>query len=164
MLKNNRSKPLSEKHADIEKAHHHRYTWFHFLVKEAVDQGLDIEFARNAIRSCGVFHGETLFPKFSEETDLHELVKAFINDNVKAIFEVEEEVTDDTMITRFHYCPAVAQWQKLGVSEENIKLYCDMGMDGDRGIFSVYPDLEMELTKTIARGDNICEIILTRKD
>ena len=163
MIKNKRTKPLSKEYAALEKAREHRYAWFHFLVDEAVKQGLDVEFARNAIRRCGVFHGETKFPKFPEGTDLKTLAEAFINDEVKALFEVDYDVTDDVLDIRFHYCPAVALWQELGVSEELMKKYCDIGMDGDRGIFSVFPDLTMELPETIAWGDDVCHVIIKRK-
>ena len=163
MIKNERTKPLSEEHSALEKAREHRYAWFHFLVDEAMKQGLDVEFARKAIRRCGVFHGETLFPKFPEGTDLHALAEAFITDDVKALYEVENKVTDDVMDIHFHYCASTKLWQKLGVSEELLRKYCDISMEGDRGIFSVYPDLTMELPETIAWGDDACHLIVKRK-
>ena len=160
MIKNERTKPLDKDLLNLEKAFNHRYTWFHFLIDEAVKQGVDIEFSRNAVRRCGVFHGETKFPPNS---DLHEFAKVFVNDVVRQVLEMEETVTDDELVVHVNYCPAVACWQKLGVSEDRIKKYCDIGMEGDRGIVSVFSDLEMELPKTIAHGDDYCEIIMRRK-
>lgn len=160
MINNERKLQLDDRLKDLENAFQHRHSWFHFLVDEAVKNGLDIEFARKAIGRCGVFHAETRYPATS---DLHEFAKVFINNVTCPLFEMEETVSDDELVIRFHYCPAVAIWQKLGVSEDTIKKYCDIGMEGDRGIVNYYPDLEMELPKTIAWGDDVCEVIIRRK-
>lgn len=160
MIKNKRSKPINERLTEIEKARYDRYAQQHFICDELMKHFIDIEVTRNAMRRCGVWHAETVFP---EKSDLYEIEKVFVNDETQPLFEMESEVTPDRWVVQFHYCPAVACWQKLGVSEENIRQYCDIGMDGDRGIFSHYPDLEMELTKTIAWGDDVCEVIVTRK-
>jgi len=160
MIKNERSEVLDKRLTDLENAFHHRSAWFHFIVDEAMKQGLDVEFARKAIWRCGVFHATTRYPS---KSDLHEFSKVFINDVTRPMFEMEETVSNDELVVRFHYCPAVAIWQKLGVSEEMMRKYCDIGMEGDRGIVSYYPDLEMELPKTIAWGDDYCEVIIKRK-
>lgn len=36
----------------------------------------------------------------------------------------------------FHHCPLVAGWQRVTDDEELIERYCDIAMEGDRGIFS----------------------------
>lgn len=155
-----RNKPVSSHINELEKAFEERFTEYHFLVDEAVKQGLDIEFARKAVFRCGVFHAKTKFPS---DSDLHQIAKTFANDVTSPMFEIEGDVTDDEMIMRFHYCPGVAAWEKLGISEEVMEKYCDIAMEGDRGIFSHYPDLEMKLLKTLARGDDCCKVIVSRK-
>jgi len=159
-MKNVRTKPINDKVKELETAIQHRCSWFHFIVDEAMKQGLDVEFARKAIWRCGVFHATTKYPS---KSDLHEFAKSFANDVARPMFEMEETISDDEYNVRFHYCPAVAMWQQLGVSDEMMKKYCDIGMEGDRGIVSYYPDLVMELPKTIARGDDYCEVIIKRK-
>ena len=47
--------------------------------------------------------------------------------------------------------------------EEKIATLCDIAMDGDRGIASQFDAFEFELGKTIAKGDDICEVCFRKK-
>lgn len=155
MIKNTPSK--TDSRTDLLRgAIEHRATWFALLVDEAEKAGLGTEFAHNAIRRCGAFHGANKYPQTS---DLKEFSAAFANPDVVGVFEMDV-VKDDgqNLDIDFHYCPLVAAWQKLGISEDKLPELCDIAMDGDRGIISVYPDFEFELGKTIAKGDDLCEI------
>ena len=146
---------------DMRSAFEHRGLWFALLIDEARKKGLDISFAREAIMRCGCFHAHTKYP---DSNKIRDFAEAFLNDNVVKIFEMEPvNVDDDEMRVNFHYCPLVAAWQKIGFSEEDIALLCDIAMDGDRGIVKEYPDFEFHLGKTIAKGDGICEVLVTRK-
>ena len=80
-------------------------------------------------------------------------------------FEMEIlESSDKKLSIDFHYCPLVAAWQKLGLPEEDMPALCDIAMDGDRGIISTYPKFSFELGETIAKGDNVCQIRITKQD
>ena len=70
--------------------------------------------------------------------------------------------TDDNLDIDFHYCPLVKSWQKQGCSDEEICMLCDHAMCGDRGIAESF-GCELELPKTIAKGDGVCEIRFVRK-
>ena len=134
------------------KAFEHRATWFALLIDEARKQGLDDSFAHNAIRRCGMFHGEVKFPRTDDLTEFN-------------TFEMEIlESSDKKLSIDFHYCPLVAAWQKLGLPEEDMPALCDIAMDGDRGIISTYPKFSFELGETIAKGDNVCQIRITKQD
>ena len=140
----------------------HRATWFALLIDEAKKQGLDTSFAHEAIRRCGRFHGETKYPRTD---DLTEFAPQFANENVRETFEMEIlEQSDERLSIDFHYCPLVAAWQKLGLPEEALPELCDIAMDGDRGIISTYPKFRFELGKTIAKGDDVCEIPISKQD
>ncbi|MBH1942182.1 L-2-amino-thiazoline-4-carboxylic acid hydrolase [Mobilitalea sibirica] len=145
---------------ELRSAIEHRATWFALLVEEARKRGLDLSFARDAIYRCGAFHGESKLPRTD---DLGVFTDAFLTENIKKIFEMETEVTKDQLTVTFHYCPLVAAWQKLGVSEEDIAEYCDIAMDGDRGIVSTYENFEYRLGDTIAKGCNSCQLFVTKK-
>lgn len=161
MITNKRHAELSEKNKIVESTMETRFKWFHFLVDEAVRGGLDIEFVREAIRRCGVWHHETKYPA---ECDLYKIDKVFANDAASKVFEMEQvELSDDVMHYRFHYCPAIHAWQDVGVDDDTIARYCDLCMEGDRGICSGYPELEMVLSKTIASGDDCCDIVFRKK-
>ena len=69
-----------------------------------------------------------------------------------------KENSDEHLYIDFHYCPLVSAWLKLGISEGDIPELCEIAMDGDRGIISTYPEFKFKLGKTIAKGDDVCEI------
>lgn len=154
MIKNN----PSDKGAhikDLRDAIEHRATWFYLMLKEAQKRGLDYDFARDAIRGCGCFHGEN---KYTKTDDLEAFTKEFANDNVVNIFEMDVNTTSDLLSIDFHYCPLVSAWKKLGATDEECATLCDIAMDGDRGIADTFPAFEFNLGKTIAKGDDICEV------
>lgn len=154
MIKNNAT-DRGQHIEDLRNAIEHRATWMYYLVEEAQKRGLDLEFARDAIKNCGCFHGKT---KYTATDDLKKFAPEFITDNVKNIFEMDTEVTDEEFKIDFHYCPLVAAWRKLTDDEEKIATLCDIAMDGDRGISSQFDCFEFHLGKTIAKGDDICEV------
>ena len=53
-------------------------------------------------------------------------------------------------------------WQKQGCSDEEICRLCDHAMCGDRGIAESF-GCQLELPKTIAKGDGVCQIRFVRK-
>ena len=75
------------------------------------------------------------------------------------VFEMDvKDVQDDRFELEFHYCPLVKAWQKQGCTDEEISNLCDWAMCGDRGIGEAY-GCELDLPKTIARGDDVCHLI-----
>ena len=159
MIKNNAS-DRGQHIDDLRGAIEHRATWFYYLIEEAQKRGLDYDFARDAIINCGCFHGQT---KYTPTDDLTEFAPEFVTDNVKNIFEMDVEVVPEKLDITFHYCPLVEAWQKLTNDEEKIATLCDIAMDGDRGIASQFPEFEFKLGKTIAKGDDICEVCFSKK-
>ncbi len=145
---------------DLRDAIEHRATWFYYLIEEAQKRGLGYDFARDAIFSCGCFHGDH---KYTKTDDLIKFAPEFANDNVRGIFDMNVDVAPDKMNIEFHYCPLVNAWKKLTDDPEKIKMLCDIAMDGDRGITSTFPGFEFHLGKTIAKGDPICEVCFTKK-
>ncbi|NLU51801.1 MAG: L-2-amino-thiazoline-4-carboxylic acid hydrolase [Clostridiaceae bacterium] len=155
MIKNTPSR-TNERTELLRAAIEHRATWAALLIDEARKQGLDTSFAHNAIMRCGAFHGLNKYPRTD---DLTEFAPAFANEDVVNVFEMEiKESNEEHLHIDFHYCPLVAAWLKLGFPEEDIAEFCDIAMDGDRGIISTYPKFTFELGKTIAKGDDVCEI------
>lgn len=161
MIKNNATK--SDPRTDLlRSAIEHRATWFALMIEEAEKQGLGTQFAHNAILQCGKFHGINKYP----ETDsLPVFSAAFANEDVINCFEMELVENDEKNLSiDFHYCPLVAAWQKLGLPEDKLPELCDIAMDGDHGIVSTYPKFSFELGKTIAKGDDVCEIRIKKHD
>ena len=155
MIKNNPSK-TNDRCELLRNAIEHRAVWAGLLIEEAKKAGLDTTFAHNAIMQCGQFHGDH---KYTKTNDLTAFAPEFANQDVKDVFEMEiKEASDTNLSIDFHYCPLVAAWQKLGLPESELPELCDIAMDGDRGIIDTFPEFEFELGKTIAKGDDVCEI------
>ena len=57
----------------------------------------------------------------------------------------------------------VEAWKKLGLPQDEISALCDIAMDGDRGIIEGLGCLKFDLPKTIANGDDVCQIRITQK-
>ena len=154
---------IREPHVDdMRSAIEHRATWMYLLMDEARKRGLGWDdFARAAVLRCGRFHGDA---KFEKTDDLTVFSKSFANELYRKIFEMDmKEVTKDRFVVEFHYCPLVAAWKKQTNDEKDIEKLCDIAMDGDRGIVSMFPDFEFALEETIAQGKPICRIVITRK-
>jgi len=136
----------------------HRALWMYLLCDEADKKGLKMEdYAPAAIRRCGHFQGAGLVEKGGTNS-LKGLKKTLFTKPAQWVFEMKVlKVEDDELDIDFHYCPLVKAWQKQGCSDEEISRLCDCAMCGDRGIAESY-GAELHLGKTIANGDDICEI------
>ena len=157
----------------------HRALWLYFLYDEARKKGIKPEtFAPDAIRRCGIYHGLRALTGKDTAVKSPALADGLANDNKagcrllqkklfppvgKAIFEMKFlRLDDDAFDVDFHYCPLVTAWQKQGCTDEEIDKLCDWAMEGDRGIADAF-GCELELKKTIAKGDGVCEIRFKRK-
>ncbi len=137
----------------------HRASWMALLLDEAKKEGADPEkVGRAAVFRMGQIHGQ----KFKDAKNMREFAEKFLPDHIRKVFEMEiVNLTDDTLEVHFGYCPLVSAWQKLGLSDETIELYCDIAMDGDRGISSVN-GMELTLDGTIAQGKDKCIAIFKK--
>ncbi len=137
----------------------HRASWMALLLDEAKKEGVDPEkIGRSAVFRMGQIHGQ----KFKDAKNMKEFAEKFLPDHIRKVFEMEiVNLTDDTLEVHFGYCPLVAAWQKLGLSDDTIELYCDIAMDGDRGISSVN-GMELTLDGTIAQGKDKCIAIFKK--
>ena len=150
----------------------HRALWMYFLVDEARKKGIKPEdFVPRGIRRCGIYHGmraltgkDAAAPAADPQGGSCRLLqKKLFPPAGKAIFEMEFlGLDDDFFDVDFHYCPLVSAWQKQGCSDEEIDKMCDWAMEGDRGIAESF-GCTLELKKTIAKGDDICQIRIKRK-
>ena len=140
----------------------HRALWLYLLCDEAQKKGLPAEdFAPAAIRRCGLYQGGLLVQK-GETTSLKGLKKTLFGRAARMVFEMEiKQCTDNNLDIDFHYCPLVKAWQKQNCTDEEIEKLCDFAMCGDAGIAESY-GCELQLPKTIARGDEACHIRFVR--
>lgn len=141
----------------------HRALWLYLLIDEAEKHGLaSDDFAAAAIKRCGLYQGSGIIDQ-SGTKSLKGLKKVLFTKGAQAIFEMKiVESTDDKLSIDFHYCPLVKAWQKQGCTDEQISHLCDLAMCGDRGIGEAH-GVELDLPKTIARGDDCCAIRYVRR-
>ena len=142
----------------------HRALWMYLLCDEAKKKGLDAEeYAPAAIRRCGLYQGANLRKKAGGGSSLKGLKKTLFGRFAQWVFEMDIKRSDDDHLDiDFHYCPLVKAWQKQGCSDEEISKLCDYAMCGDGGIAASF-GCELDLPKTIARGDEICQIRFVRR-
>ena len=62
MIKNEPKKYVGDYNVDaVRDAYENRGRWYYFLVKEGLEQGLPLEFARDAMHEAGLFLGKSRF-------------------------------------------------------------------------------------------------------
>ena len=142
----------------------HRALWMYLLCDEAKKKGLPPEeYAPAAIKRCGLYQGALLREKGGMGQSLKGLKKTLFGLAAQLVFEMKIlNCTDDNLDIDFHYCPLVKAWQKQGCSDDEIALLCDHAMCGDRGIAESF-GCELDLPKTIAKGDGVCQIRFVRR-
>ena len=149
----------------VRNAIEHRAIWYQLLLEEAKKNGADSEkIGRAAIYQCGCFHGREKLENCADPEDLREFLKVFADETTQKVFEMEiVKCTETCLSIDFHYCPLVAAWMKSGVEENDIPLLCDIAMDGDRGIISQFESYRFGLESTIANGDAVCKIRISKE-
>jgi hypothetical protein len=140
----------------------HRALWMYLLLDEAKKKGLaPADFAPTAIKRCGLYQGAA-YADNGNTTSLKVLKKRLFSGVGRLIFEMKiHRCTDDNFDVDFHYCPLVSAWQKQGCDGEELEELCEYAMCGDRGIAESF-GCRLDLPKTIARGDGVCEIRFLR--
>jgi len=150
---------------EIRKAIEHRATWMYLLLQEARDRGLDWDdFARPAIRATGCLGGQKRRKKMQDPTSMEEFAAVFAGGTSRKVFDMQVLAADEEKYyLDFHYCPLVSAWQQLGAAPEEIEQLCDIAMEGDRGTADEFPTFEFSLGKTIAGGNEVCQIRFDKK-
>jgi len=136
-----------------------RAKWF-YLLSKYTPEGFD-EIAEKAITEFGVAKGKAL----GECKTAKDFANGILSGHPREAFAMEPvKLDEDESVIRFHYCALVEAWKKLGCSPEEIKHLCDLACFGDMGMISVFPQLDLEFKKLISRGDEVCEMVITKKD
>jgi len=137
----------------------HRATWMALIYAEMEKAGVDAEkITRAAVRRCGNIHGLRFKAQVANPADASEFKSVFLAPDGIKMFEMEVSgVNKDNIFAEFHYCPLISAWKKLGLDDERIALFCDIAMDGDRGIAESM-GLAFDLTDTIAKGCATCKL------
>ena len=148
-----------EKIVLVRSAIEHRATWMALTYAEMEKAGADAEkITRAAVRKCGNIHGLRFREQCKDPADLSDFGNVFLTENGIKTFEMKVFGVDrDNVNAEFHYCALVNAWKKLGLDDQKIALFCDIAMDGDRGIAESM-GITLDLTDTIANGCKTCKL------
>ena len=137
----------------VRAAYENRGRWYYYLVKEGLEQGLTLDFARDALREAGRHLGKT---RFAGIDSMEAFAKEFMTYGVEKVNEGEvTKLTDKEFEVELGHCPLVKAWLELDQDEQFLADICDVCMDMDRGIAETL-GMTMELKATIASGCGKC--------
>lgn len=141
-----------------------RATYLYLLFKEmeaANGTAAALDMARRAIFRYGQIKAQAMPPMSSPVDFVHHQMRP----GRAAVFAKEAvTIRPERSELRFHYCPLVQAWRRLGATPEELAMLCDVAMEGDHGMVSEAP-FALQVASTIAKGDACCRLILEpRKD
>ena len=139
-----------------------RATWFVLMYKSysKVLPPEEVErLAREAIYQFGTLKGKKDGRKISPD----EWVEKHMTKGSGQVFQSEINKEKDFSEQRMTYCPLVEAWKELGCSDEEIDLFCDIAMEGDRGRAD-YHGIPWDIPKRLGKGDSFCQLILKKCD
>ncbi|MDI7277939.1 MAG: L-2-amino-thiazoline-4-carboxylic acid hydrolase [Anaerolineae bacterium] len=116
--------------------------------------------ARRAIFRYGQLKGRAM-GKMDSPVDF---VEHQMRPGRQEVFEKEvAERSPQRCEIRFHYCPLVEAWKRLGATEQELAQLCDIAMQGDYGMVSEAP-FGLRVAGSLARGDACCRLILEPRE
>ena len=135
-----------------------RATWFALLYKtfkEALPEEEVQKLSRKAIFEFGLMKAK----KDPEDFSPQAWVQKHVDKGSFLVFDSDIEVHEDYAVQQMKYCPLVEAWKEMGCSAEEIDLFCDIAMEGDRGRAAGH-GVDMELAQTIGKGDKCCRLVI----
>jgi hypothetical protein len=135
-----------------------RAKWFYLLAKHT-PEGFD-EIAAKAITEFGIDKGHAL----GECKSAKDFANGILTGHPREAFAMEPiKIDEEQSVIKFHYCPLVEAWKKAGCSAEEVAHLCDLACNGDFGMASVFPELKLEFKQLLAKGEDCCEMVITKK-
>lgn len=161
MIKNEPKKYVGDYDVDaVRDAYENRGRWYYFLVKQGLEQGLSLDFARDAMRESGLFLGKN---RFAGIDNLKDFANEFMTFGVEKVNEGEiVKLTEEEFEVELGYCPLVNAWMNLDQDEKFLADICDICMDMDRGLAGSL-GMSMDLKTTIASGGGKCTMCFKKQ-
>jgi hypothetical protein len=139
-----------------------RATYLFFLLKE-MEAALGPEEAERLAGQAIYRYGQTKGQRMGSLATPADFIAHQMRPGRQEIFDKEAIDAGETRgEIRFHYCPLVTAWKRLGATPEELSRLCDIAMQGDHGMIS-HTDMTLTLPRSIARGDPYCQLILELK-
>jgi hypothetical protein len=142
--------------AKVRAAIKDRATWFALLYRSFQDAFPPPEverLARKAIFEFGRMKARNDPADFSARA----WVEKHVSKGSALVFDSDVEINDGSAVQRMKFCALVEAWREMGCTPEEIDLFCDIAMEGDRGRADAH-GVRMELEERIARGNPYCQL------
>lgn len=138
-----------------------RDRWLIRLAKELDAMGED---ADGVLTEVGWYDGVELAGKIGPMSGADEMVRFLTPEGpgMELYQNEREEMTPDRAVLIGHNCSGIEEWFEMGLTAEDRARMCDVLTNRDRGLAHSW-GFDLELDKSIARGDPICRLIFTRK-
>lgn len=133
-----------------------RATWFALLYKSFSETFPEEEvekLARKAIYEFGRLKAKKDPKDFNSEV----WVQRHVEKGSALIFNSDVEVCEECAVQKMKFCALVEAWQEIGCTPEEIDLFCDIAMEGDRGRADAH-GVRMTIEERIGKGDPYCSL------
>jgi hypothetical protein len=139
-----------------------RATYLFFLLKE-MEAAVGPEEAERLASQAVYRYGQTKGQRMGPLDTPADFIAHQMRPGRQEIFDKEAiEAGEARGEIRFHYCPLVVAWKRLGATPDELSRLCDIAMRGDHGMIS-HTAMTLTLPRSIARGDAYCQLILELK-
>ncbi len=137
--------------------------YLYYLVQAAREAGVPWEaIARKGLTAYGC---AKFSMHFSDVSGLDDFISRYLTDTTGKIFDswlIERD--EEHLVIRAGYCPLMHAWVEAGACDEDVRMLCDIAMDGDRAMVNSIPGIGFSLRKSLAFGDDQCEFVVIRED
>ena len=138
-----------------------RATWLALLYR-SFKTALSDEEAERLARKAIFEYGRMKAARDRDDFSPSAWVESHVEKGSSLVFDSDIETGDSVAVQQMKYCPLVEAWKEMGCSPEEMELFCDIAMEGDRGRAHAN-GVRMELEGTLARGDDCCTLKIHRK-
>jgi hypothetical protein len=133
-----------------------RAIWFALLYRafrEAFPEEEVKRLARKAIFEFGHMKAKNDPADFSPRA----WVEKHVSKGSSLVFDSDVEINEGGAVQRMKFCALVEAWREMGCTPQEVELFCDIAMEGDRGRAAAH-GVRMELEERIGRGDLFCNL------
>ncbi len=136
-----------------------RAAWFALLYREFLTE-LPAETAEKAARRAIYSYGRLKASRDKTSLNARSLLDNFVETGGARIFDAEITGVKEGVLNTVKNCALVDAWRDMGCSDEELDLFCDIAMEGDRGRAEAH-GIKLELRETLGKRDDFCWICLS---
>ena len=139
-----------------------RATWFALLYQEFLTE-LPQETVEKTCRKAIYSYGKLKASRDNMKHNARSLLDNFVETGGAKIFDAEITETENGVLNTVRNCALIDAWKEMGCNAEEVDLFCDIAMEGDRGRAEGH-GIHLELRETLGKNDDYCWICLSDPD